>query len=1429
MSMQIQLSQRVLKMGTSRMSWCILATFFIVSVQFQDGGSNTLYVKPTTADTNTLCQNVQGPCLTLSDYLQSSNYLFPNTSNTDVVFLPGNHTLSETVPHVRVANISNISLMGNYNPVSDLHVIIYCRKRLSFVFTDVSNLQITQISFVACGTKVPQKLSNSIFHPRANHIENDTFLIRNGTHAALVFANVHALSIQSVTVLESNGYGILGLNVLGNSSIVDSAFLYSNYWQTSQRPIQHRFSNVPYENEVLAGGNAMLLYCDIDTEHNPQSVSLSLYSMYISNSTFAHGIDTTTPEYSNISYYVQGGASGFILEMGQDTYKLNVTIHQISLIENVGEHVAGGFIHDFGNALNLLQITHSHFVNGKELYFWLLSPKQKANNAEITISSSVFRGNKGTGLHIECLLGKSDFAKFNRTILISNSQFSEHGLPSNISHKSTPAVFQVDSDVNLILHIVNCSFHHNTISVTGVNISESSDSNSCLVGRKSNVYYIISFHRCLFHNNVSPKHSVFYISLHASTMIFAMLLNPCPTSILRVHFHNVSFHHNSAPNSIIHINFIHSVIFTNCAVASNMGTGIFARKSIIRFQGNNTLANNTGVDGGAIALEQSYISLRPQTHLQLFSNRAKRYGGGIFQSGLMISVIGLIMFGLSHFTDDIDAARGVCTIQLYGWSGNISEISSLNTFILMDNNTAEGAGDSIYGARLEQCYLLDESKKVNNILDMVILVLQHLDNIPTFFTNLAIQGFMLMLGSVVGKGNKEIYTSVIKIKDSNRIQITTEPYKLCPCSRENMKCNVSEHPEEIQAYPGETFYVSLAAVGQFNNPSPATILSEVCLTNRLCIYSKYLHIGAQQRIQLIGKKCKNIPYTISTAKSSAVIRISIQHETLLSDANRTDSAYIIHVKLLPCPFGFQLSTDPAQCKCTRRLTLKGVKCDINTRNLHKPLGSWIGTENNVTKTILFHSYCPFNYCKNNDNKVSLQNPDDQCAFNRSGILCGACKPGLSLALGTSQCLQCPNTYLLLIIPFALAGIGLVLLLLKCNLTVSIGTINGLIFYANIVRSNQTIFFPHGTTSSVSAFFFVFIAWINLDLGIETCFFHGMDANVRAWLQFVFPIYVCGILALLIILRQYSSVVSKLTGSNAVSVLATLFLLSYAKILRSVIAAVSFTYLVYSDETQHAVWLHDGNVRLFTVQHSLLSGVAVILFILYIVPLTIIVVLAPTCLQARYNRYCRRMLRWLCKLRPLLDAYQHPYKDKFRHWPGVLLMVRIVLFVTFACNTNGNPSLNLVAIMITLIVLLLLCWNSRRVYKNYLLSVTESFFFANLGILCSFTLFLNSPTLESEDRSLVVVNISVGLSFVIFCIILLYHCYKHLRMTFTLSRIVSQVKRKSTQQHVLPHNGNSREDWDIDGGTAQNAVTFSVVELSELSTSETCIQQHDAES
>ena len=69
------------------------------------------------------------------------------------------------------------------------------------------------------------------------------------------------------------------------------------------------------------------------------------------------------------------------------------------------------------------------------------------------------------------------------------------------------------------------------------------------------------------------------------------------------------------------------------------------------------------------------------------------------------------------------------------------------------------------------------------------------------------------------------------------------------------------------------------------------------------------------------------------------------------------------------------------------------------------------------------------------------------------------------------------------------GVALVFFLLVCKLIVATGTISGLVFYANIVGVNRTIFLPVKSTDPFS----VFIAWLNLDFGIEICMYNGLDA------------------------------------------------------------------------------------------------------------------------------------------------------------------------------------------------------------------------------------------------------------------------------------------------------------------------------------------------
>ena len=245
-------------------------------------------------------------------------------------------------------------------------------------------------------------------------------------------------------------------------------------------------------------------------------------------------------------------------------------------------------------------------------------------------------------------------------------------------------------------------------------------------------------------------------------------------------------------------------------------------------------------------------------------------------------------------------------------------------------------------------------------------------------------------------------------------------------------------------------------------------------------------------------------------------------------------------------------------------------CDIDNRTITRQPPYWLG---NYSNHLLLHDNCPYDYCKPVQVRIVMTEPNisEQCAFNRSGILCGSCREGFSQVFGSSRCFECSNDYLSLLIPFAIAGIVLVVFLFVLNLTVSVGTINGLIFYANIVKINETIFFPPGNNSA-------FISWLNLDLGIETCFYDRMSSLGKTWLQFTFPFYLWIIVFVIIIMLRYSTRLTTLCGRHSVPVLATIFLLSFTKLLRTITAVFSFT-MVEFPSGRKAAWLYDGNIRL----------------------------------------------------------------------------------------------------------------------------------------------------------------------------------------------------------------------------------------------------------
>ena len=396
--------------------------------------------------------------------------------------------------------------------------------------------------------------------------------------------------------------------------------------------------------------------------------------------------------------------------------------------------------------------------------------------------------------------------------------------------------------------------------------------------------------------------------------------------------------------------------------------------------------------------------------------------------------------------------------------------------------------------------------------------------------------------------------------------------------------------------------------------------------------------------------------------------------------------------------------------------------------------------------ILHESRCPLDYCTNKLLNVSFSDPYVQCDFSRTGILCGQCQKKFSLTLGSLHCLPCDNNHVALIVLFAIAGIALIAIIFLLQLTVSVGTLNGLFFYSNIIQANHQTFIPRTLTIK---FFTIFISLLNLDLGLETCFYDEMDIYTYSWFQFFFPFYVWFLIGSIILICRHSQSIAKHLGQNPVAVLATLLLMSYSKMLSAVIVPLTWTYLTYytaSNETKSVVWLYDASIDFFgELKHIVLGFFAIASLMVFVLPYILLLFFGHW-LQCCSNWW---ILSWLNKIKPFMEAYHAPYKKHTRHWTGLLLISRLDLFLIFA---NDGESVNIAAVSSVSIALLAIKF---RVYEHLYNDLLESSYILNLGIFSVATFYLKEKS-EDANSQLILSSISVGIAFITFIGILIFH-------------------------------------------------------------------------
>ena len=744
-------------------------------------------------------------------------------------------------------------------------------------------------------------------------------------------------------------------------------------------------------------------------------------------------------------------------------------------------------------------------------------------------------------------------------------------------------------------------------------------------------------------------------------------------------------------------------MISNCTFSNNEGSGLGLINTIATFRGQNNFINNRGYSGGGINMASgSYLYLSSDANLSFINNHANTTGGAINVGQAVLN----FSIPISLYTS--------CFYQFVG--------SSQGKHFYFNNNTAETAGSVIYGGNVDETCLL-ENRNLNDSTD--------------FF--LAISTF---------------------INQSGYSLISSEPRKVCFCNNSEPNCSLSNI--ERSAFPGGSIKFPVALIGQYNNLTTGVV--------------KAFAIGRSSGFQfqiVFSASCTSI--TLDITQSITLHDLHNQVNTSLTSNSFVSNVYQplkkVLVQINPCPPGLCLldTHDTLVCgidfyplKGNYSITsgsvskkgnvwIKGIKVNCNSINCLRDCG------------LLFSTHCPSDYCNKSRTSFSLSNPDEQCNHNRTGMLCGMCSDSMSLMLGSNKCGQCSNAYLTLIIPFGLLGIILVIIIIALNLTVTVGTINGLLFYANVIKIYQPLVTGFDKIP-------VFISWINMDFGIKICFYNGMESCGKTALQFVFPFYLFMLFLLIIALSRWFTKFARLIGRNAVPVLCTLLLLSFTKLLRTTFSVLLFTRLVNYNRTENTtknvsvpVWFVDGS-NYFESCHLFLFIIALLVLMFIIVPYVSFLLFFP--LWERCRSKCNKGTTLYLKLKPFFDAYAGPHTEAFRCWPGILLVARIVLAIAVAVTRNETGEVVSQSVLIAVVIGLITVLSFGVVYKNSKLHSLDIFYFI---CLLTFTVYL----LSENVKGIIVVH---AFGFLVFLGILAYHIYKNENVKNVFMKVWKAIKK-----------------------------------------------------
>ena len=961
-----------------------------------------------------------------------------------------------------------------------------------------------------------------------------------------------------------------------------------------------------------------------------------------------------------------------------------VELLHVNMYDNIGYGIyveMGGNEPDttdiIGTTLNILSAT---FVNNANALFFIMV-SNVFSGVSINVVNSAFRAN-GTA---QSGIAVKSFAGFN-FVTVSNSIFCNNQ----------------NGAINIDLGALNgfkclegsLSF----INVTINNTLESMDTSVC-IETKDVIFFPITFINVSFISNHILTHS-------RGTLLVNNHFEYC-NDIVSIELIDCNFYNNTALDHVIVLaldvvpygdKYIHdsniSIELSGCNLYDNYGGKSIVYINVPTIESVHRNFNNPNA---SLILDNSMFSNNKGTALNLNVHRFRFEGDVLFTNNsatngaaIYLEEVYVVSFddnaNVQFINNSADQKGGAMYINVVtDYCDVFSNISNASN-ISFTNNSAGIAGSSIFfNVAAQTCKVIANTS--NSLL--------HYPNKFKYFQPV----YAINSPVVTSPNNIKLYPPADIIDDSINYYLMQQPKML-----------------------GEPIQLIASVFDCFSNISEPVIFSINCITcGDSYIFSTYqlsIHDHSIYELKIFPAVSTDVTHStnISIILLSALPPIYRKISVLLS------------IKLSPCRAGYLFDKSQKQCICYPHPDLVHCKGDY----VEIKIGYWVGylTEQRYTSSICPSDYC--NFMKRTETSPGYYDvptaSDDQCSPNRTGVACGECKSGYTLAYDSPDCIntdKCSAGMTILVIVLTIlywiAIVAVVFGLMYFQFQISSGFAYGIIYYYSVVD----ILLVNDVSEEIFQLVSILSSFAKLTPKLfgQLCLVEGLSGIDQQFIHYSHALAVSLILLIIVLVARYSARLTIFVGRCIIRVLCILLLLFYTSLASTSLQLLR--PLTFNDFGEVRTY-SSPDIKYFTGRHLVYAIVAILCEVIIVIGLPLFLLLEPF-LRQRVN---------LVRIKPLLDQFQGCYKDKYRWFAAYYLICRqVIILIVYVGNRNYYYMLYGLQ---TACVIIAMIHGWVQPYKNNLLNGLDEMILLILVLVVNLNLFSLSSFIPINYFSVVLV-------------------------------------------------------------------------------------------